>query len=103
MRKIFIIARREYLERVRTKSFLVMTLLIPALMFAVTVLPGLMVARGSGGTKHLVVVASDARTADLIRRELYQLSQKQRNEPAGAQSQSRRDQPQIGVLTVDVD
>ncbi|HZK08441.1 MAG TPA: ABC transporter permease [Bacteroidales bacterium] len=39
MHKIFIIIRREYLTRVRKKSFLIMTLLGPILMAAVYVLP----------------------------------------------------------------
>ncbi len=32
MRNTFLIARREYMERIRSKSFIVMTVLIPALM-----------------------------------------------------------------------
>ncbi|NCA86412.1 MAG: ABC transporter permease [Clostridia bacterium] len=39
MHKIFIIIRREYLTRVRKKSFLIMTLLGPILMASVYVLP----------------------------------------------------------------
>ncbi|HLJ25185.1 MAG TPA: ABC transporter permease [Candidatus Angelobacter sp.] len=103
MRKTFIIARREYLERVRTKSFVVMTLLIPAFMFGITVLPTMMMTRGGGGAKHLVIVASEARTAELIRQQLNQLSQRQGNEPSTAPAMSDRNRPRIGVLTVDVD
>ncbi len=32
MHNVLLIAKREYLERIRTKSFLVMTVLIPLLM-----------------------------------------------------------------------
>ena len=39
MHNIFIIAKREYLERVRSRSFVIMTLFIPLLMFGVTVVP----------------------------------------------------------------
>ncbi len=70
MHNLWIIARREYLERVRSKAFLFMTIFIPALMFGVTVLPSLIVMRMSGGTKHLVVAATDRQTADLIREQL---------------------------------
>lgn len=69
MRNIFLIARREYLERVRQRSFLIMTIFIPALMLGVTVLPSLIADRGAG-TKRLVVVASDRQTAELIREQL---------------------------------
>ena len=42
MRNTWLMIRREYLERVRTRSFLMSTiLLIPAFMFGVTVLPSL--------------------------------------------------------------
>lgn len=69
MRNTWLIARREYLERVRQRSFLIMTIFIPTLMFGVTVLPSLLAERGAG-TKHLVVVASDRQTAELIQAQL---------------------------------
>jgi len=103
MHKIFIIAKREYLERVRTKSFIVMTFLIPALMAAVTIGPSALMMRGGGGTKHLVVVASDARTGDLVRQQLLQLSADQKNRPAGSSQMGKDNIGPIGTLTVDVD
>jgi ABC-2 type transport system permease protein len=69
MHNIFLIAKREYLERVRSRAFLIMTIFIPALMFAVTVLPTMLSVRMSGGPKHLVV-AAEPQTAELIRQEL---------------------------------
>jgi ABC-2 type transport system permease protein len=102
MRKTFIIARREYLERVRTKSFIFMTLFIPALMFGATVLPTLMANKGSGGPKHLVVVATDDRTGNLIRQQLTKLSTEERRSATQPQKMTR-DMPQVGSLTVDVD
>jgi ABC-2 type transport system permease protein len=69
MHNFLLIAQREYLERVRSRAFLFMTIFIPALMFAVTVLPSLLVMRMSG-TKHIVVAASDLQTANLIRQQL---------------------------------
>jgi ABC-2 type transport system permease protein len=38
-KKIFIVAKREYLERVRTRSFLITTLLVPVLMSGVFLIP----------------------------------------------------------------
>lgn len=70
MRNIFLIARREYLERVRTRAFIIMTFLIPALMLGVTILPSYLMSRTGGGKKRITVVASDQRTADIIREEL---------------------------------
>ena len=39
MHNTFIIAKREYLERVRSRSFVIMTFFIPRVMLGVTVLP----------------------------------------------------------------
>lgn len=100
MRKIWIFAKREYLERVRTKSFIVMTFLIPALALGGFIAPAFL-ARGGGGTRHLVVVASDAKTGDLIRQQLLQLAGPQRKQNVPQQMQ--RNPPQIGTLVVDVD
>jgi ABC-2 type transport system permease protein len=67
MHNTLIIAKREYLERVRSRSFLIMTLLIPALMFGVTVVPTLLMNKGSNEVKHITVVAADRDTAEMIR------------------------------------
>lgn len=102
MRKVFIIARREYLERVRTKSFMVMTLVIPLFMFGATVVPAMLMSSGSGAARHLVVVASNAKTADLIRNQLAELPQKQDSE-GPPDPTSRRSRGRLGPITVDVD
>jgi ABC-2 type transport system permease protein len=72
MHNIFIIAKREYLERVRTRSFLTMTLFIPLLMFGVTAVPTLLANRKSNETKHMVVVTADRGTGEMIRSRIEQ-------------------------------
>src|SRR6266567_1555390 len=67
LRNIFIIMKREYLERVRTRAFVIMTFLIPLLMFGASVVPTLLANRGSDDAKHLMVVAADRDTAEMIR------------------------------------
>lgn len=52
MKKIFAVVRREFVERVRTKAFLISTLLLPVFMVGVFVLPMLM-----GGSSHTSRVA----------------------------------------------
>src|SRR5438874_1251339 len=103
MRNIFLIARREYLERVRTKSFLIMTIMIPAFMLGVTVLPSLFMMKMSGGSKHYMVVAPEKSTAEMIRQQLAQLSEDEKKQPSGPQALERRSQPRMGHLTVDVE
>src|SRR5437763_13189002 len=101
MRNIFLIARREYLERVRTKSFIVMTIMIPAFMLGVTVLPSLFMMKMCGGSKHYMVVAPQKRTAEMIRQQLAQLSDEERKQPAGRQALERRSRPRMGPPTGD--
>src|SRR5574341_74818 len=53
--KLWAIVRREYLERVRTRGFLVATILGPVLMTALMVVP-MLVARSSGKLLRLAVL-----------------------------------------------
>lgn len=67
---VWIVARREYLERVRTKAFIIMTVLTPALMFAFAVVPSLISMKKSTGERTLVVVTSDASLGEAIKAEI---------------------------------
>ena len=89
MHNVFIIAKREYLERVRSRSFVIMTLFIPLLMFGVTVVPTMLANRGTNETKHMVVVAADRDTAEMIR---SRIEQQQDQEKAGGE-------PEIKIKT----
>lgn len=55
MNKMFAVIKREYLQAVRRKMFMFMTLFFPVLMAALFILPGLMVARGLGDKKVAVI------------------------------------------------
>jgi ABC-2 type transport system permease protein len=92
MHNTFIIARREYLERVRSRAFVIMTFFIPLLMFGVTVLPTLLANRGTNETKHMVVVAGDRDTAEMIRSRIEQ-KQEEQAKKSDDQLSSRRGLP----------
>jgi ABC-2 type transport system permease protein len=69
MREALLIARREYLERIRSKAFRISTVLIPlffALIFGVGALSGKL----SGGARHIVVVSNDPQLAESEQAEL---------------------------------
>jgi ABC-2 type transport system permease protein len=83
MHNTFIIAKREYLERVRSRSFVIMTFFIPLLMFGVTVVPTLLMNKGSNETKHMVVVAGDRDTAEMIRSRIEQRQEKSNDKANG--------------------
>jgi ABC-2 type transport system permease protein len=69
MRNTWLIIKREYLERVRTKSFLVLTLLAPAIMTALMMLPAKLATMGDK-VQHIVVVTSTPQFGEMVRREL---------------------------------
>ncbi|HEX8242715.1 MAG TPA: ABC transporter permease, partial [Longimicrobium sp.] len=54
MSEVMTVLRREFLERVRSKSFLIGTILFPVFMAAIWIIPARMGA--GGGTRHVVVV-----------------------------------------------
>jgi len=83
MHNILIIAKREYLERVRTRSFVIMTLFIPLLMFGLTAVPTMLANRRSDETKRMMVVAGDRDTAEMIR---SRIEQKQEQEKSAGKS-----------------
>ena len=57
MLNTWLIAKREYLERVRAKSFLIMTILIPLLMAGLVY--GAALANGRPSSKRIAVVTQD--------------------------------------------
>ncbi|HEV8600077.1 MAG TPA: ABC transporter permease [Gemmatimonadales bacterium] len=70
MHKILAVIRREFVERVRTRAFIISTMLFPLLMAMFTVLPALLLRRASG-TKRIAVVEGvegtfTARVADAL-------------------------------------
>jgi ABC-2 type transport system permease protein len=54
-RDMFVIARREFLERVRSRWFVAMTLLGPVGMVAMVLIPALIAGRGAEGAKVEIV------------------------------------------------
>ena len=93
MHNTLIIAKREYLERVRSRSFVIMTFFIPCVMLGVTVLPTMLMQRGSDETKHMVVVAADRDTAEMIRSRIEQKQDQQAKAEDNRSLAKKRDLP----------
>ena len=55
MKKIFAVIRREFVERVRTRAFVISTVLLPVFMVLMVLLPGLMMS-GGDRTRNVAVV-----------------------------------------------
>lgn len=70
MRNSWLIIKREYLERVRTRSFILSTLLLPAFMFGMMIIPGKMATMKTSAVHRLVVVSDDAELAHAVEAQL---------------------------------
>jgi ABC-2 type transport system permease protein len=55
MNKLLAVIKREYLQRVRTKFFIIMTVLGPVMLVVFTIVPGLLFSYKSGDTKMAII------------------------------------------------
>ncbi|HEX6160365.1 MAG TPA: hypothetical protein VF111_09385, partial [Thermoanaerobaculia bacterium] len=55
MNKMFAVLKREYLQAVRRKAFIIMTLLFPFLMLAMMAIPMMVASRGMGEKKIAIL------------------------------------------------
>src|SRR5262245_30905012 len=106
MHNVLLIARREYVERVRSKAFVIMTILIPVLMAALTVGPSLLAVNMlKQGAKHYVVVVSRQSVGDAIQQQLSESQERETKKATEAREKSKmRGEPiPSGRVTIDVD
>ena len=69
MHNVWLIAKREYLERIRTKAFIVTTILIPLLMGG-GIVGSIMMSTRSKSTSHIAIVSRDQQLATDLQSEL---------------------------------
>jgi len=69
MHNVWLIAKREYLERVRTKAFMISTLLIPLLMVG-GIVGSIVLGHKTKPTSHIAVVSPDQQLALDLQAEL---------------------------------
>ena len=70
MKKFFAVVKREYIQRVRTKFFVVATILGPILMSGFAIVPALMFGIKSGGPTRLAIVDQTGRLYERVAKEL---------------------------------
>ncbi len=70
MRKFFAVVKREYVQRVRTKFFVVATILGPILMSAFAIVPALMFGIKSGGPTRIAIVDQTGKMYERVEKEL---------------------------------
>jgi ABC-2 type transport system permease protein len=98
VKKMFAVMKREYLQAVRKKMFIIMTLLFPFLMAGVMVLPGLLMAKGMG-KKRIAVVDGTASLGEAFAKPDAQAEEEKKkanpNEEARKALTGRRRGPEI--------
>ena len=67
MNKLTAIIRREYVQGVRSRAFLVSTLLGPVMLFVFTVVPGMLFGMKTGGATRVAVVDETGRLYEAVR------------------------------------
>jgi ABC-2 type transport system permease protein len=72
MRNMLLIMKREYLERVRKKSFLVMTVLVPALMAGAIWIPIEVAKKNGMEQRTIAVVAPTLPLAEAVKKHLIE-------------------------------
>src|ERR1700722_2708830 len=69
MREVLLIARREYLERVRSRAFLMMTILFP-LMIGLLIGGRIFAGKLGSGVKDIAIASNDAALAHAVAAEM---------------------------------
>jgi ABC-2 type transport system permease protein len=70
MRKFLAVVKREYVQRVRTKFFVIATILGPVLMAAFTIVPALMFSIKAGGPTRLAIVDQTGKMYERVAKDL---------------------------------
>jgi ABC-2 type transport system permease protein len=87
MTKFFAVVKREYVQRVRSKFFVVATILGPILMAGFTVVPALMFGIKSGGPTRLAIVDQTGKMYERVAKEL-QSDRGGREQPSAEKAES---------------
>jgi ABC-2 type transport system permease protein len=72
MRKVWLVVKREYLTRVRTKGFLFGTFAVPLILLAMIVIPALLLTRQTGRTMKIAVIDGTGNLAGVLAQGLDQ-------------------------------
>ena len=88
MNKLLAVIKREYIERVRTKMFLVLTILGPFMFAIFTVVPGLLLSIKTGGPTRIVIVDQTDKLYDRVRTSLLEDKDDEDSAKTGSNAQA---------------
>jgi ABC-2 type transport system permease protein len=93
MHNVWLTAKREYLERIRSRAFRISTVVIP-LVFGIIFGIGALSGRLANGPKHIVVASNDPLLAESAAAEMIAQRDRDRSDSQGGDSSGR---PQMKV------
>lgn len=70
MRKVWAVIRREFIERVRSKWFVISTILGPIFMIAISVLPSVLAMKSGTVSRIVIIDAGAGSVAEVVRAQL---------------------------------
>src|SRR5690554_527868 len=99
MNKLGLVIRREYITRVRKKSFIILTLLMPVLMVALSLLPLWLSTLNDGSVKRVAVIDNTGIYAPLLE-STEQYTFEAVGEPGGQDPRSRLGGDLFAILQI---
>jgi ABC-2 type transport system permease protein len=104
MHNAWLIIQREYIERIRSKAFIIMTLLMPVFMAGTILVPAMLSDMKSGVTRRIVLVANNTEIAEAIKQQLMATPPPSDKPSAGkAKSQAPRYAIDIDTTTTEAE
>jgi ABC-2 type transport system permease protein len=101
LEKMWVVLRREYVERLKTKSFWISTLTVPVLMAAMTILPSLLLLKAKGDHRLVVVDETGVLAQPLIERLTRSANKAVETPEATSPTKAMRNAETPGQITFD--
>lgn len=100
MRNMLLIMKREYLERVRKKSFLVTTILVPALMAGAIWIPIKFATKNSLEKRTITIVAPNEKVAGEVKDQLIETVSREQENPFEDSDNASSSKPVVSPYTI---
>src|SRR5438067_5439703 len=81
MKKLLAVIKREYIQRVRTKFFVIATILGPLLTVGFTVVPALMIGLKTGGPARIAIVDQTGNMYERVASEINDDEERPKPQP----------------------
>jgi ABC-2 type transport system permease protein len=100
MRKFLAVVKREYLQRVRTKMFIIMTILGPVIMVILTVVPAMLFSMKAGDATRIAVIDQTGKLYERVRETILRGDEKNKEAASKNYEQNFNANTQQRIKTV---